>query len=197
MVMESQAIAEFRARQTEWDHLGYCFRSALEPPRDGPQDDPGEPYVNPLSEPADSFLSDIFRTMVKRQTVKPFCESPIEEDFAVAFTFLAKALEIDVVFTARLDAPRFQDVTLLIVPQWPLDSYRYDFMVRHTNGRRALIECDGKQFHSSHEQVANDRRKDAAAERAKIPLLRFRGTELFRTSIQCAAAALRELGLRA
>lgn len=57
-----------------------------------------------------------------------------------------------------------------------------------------LIECDGRDFHCTDAQIANDRRKDAAAALAGIRVLRFTGSEIFHNPTRCAAVVLGGLG---
>jgi very-short-patch-repair endonuclease len=67
-------------------------------------------------------------------------------------------------------------------PQYVLGRFRYDFAVR-ANWRPKpllLVECDGKDFHSSAEQQANDALKDAAASHAGMRLIRFSGSKIHR-----------------
>jgi very-short-patch-repair endonuclease len=48
-----------------------------------------------------------------------------------------------------------------------------------------LVECDGKEFHSSADQQANDKLKDVAALQAGIRLVRFTGSEIHRDIDAC------------
>jgi very-short-patch-repair endonuclease len=60
---------------------------------------------------------------------------------------------------------------------------------------RAMIECDGKEFHSTDEQIANDRAKDALAAKSQIPLHRFSGSQIFRELDRCTQQVFKELRL--
>jgi very-short-patch-repair endonuclease len=53
-----------------------------------------------------------------------------------------------------------------------------------------LVECDGKEFHSSVDQQANDKLKDAAASRMGIRLIRFTGSEIHRDIDACVKYAM-------
>lgn len=112
-----------------------------------------------LAEPAGDAAASIARRVELAQT----CESPIEIDLAAELELL-------------------RDLKFKVVPQFRLAGFRYDFALT-TNGGRPLflVECDGKDFHSTPEQIANDRRKDNSAEAAGLPLLRFTGSEIFRS----------------
>lgn len=104
----------------------------------------------------------------------PRCESPIEIEFG-----------------ARL-LRQLRGTDLTLAPQYEWLRFRIDFALMRGDTPVVFIECDGKEFHSTSEQLANDRRKDAAAARAGIPLLRFSGSDIFRRSIACAELAIAE-----
>lgn len=57
------------------------------------------------------------------------------------------------------------------------------------------IECDGKEFHSTEEQIQRDNRKNLAAKNAGIPLLRFSGSSIFRHAERCVDEILVALEL--
>jgi very-short-patch-repair endonuclease len=103
--------------------------------------------------------------------MEQMCESPIEIDLG-----------------ARL--LRTLSTAHLLVPQFRLQRFRYDFAIIR---QLVLIECDGKQWHSTPEQLANDQRKDEAARKIGAPLLRFTGSEIFNDVNGCAERVLREL----
>ncbi len=110
--------------------------------------------------------------MATEKAILDKCESPIETHLTCCLTMLL------------LDSA---DI-VTIVPQYQLDRYRYDFAITRTiDGELLLlIECDGKDFHSTPEQVENDRRKDVVARDAGIKLARFSGAEIFRDPLHCA-----------
>jgi len=130
-------------------------------------------------------------------TMADVTESPIETIFgahlALALRPVCRDLGWEFSVGEKLDA----DITLQ--PQYQLGRYRYDFAIRARGHLKPLIliECDGKEFHSSPEQQANDRLKDAAALNAGIRLVRFSGAEINddvegcvqRTLHECVSAA--------
>lgn len=100
------------------------------------------------------------------------CESPIEVQLGAEL----RAQAVD----------RF-----IIVPQFEWRCFRIDFAISSLDMEvLALVECDGAAFHSTAAQIANDRRKDKAAEAAGIPMYRFTGSEIFRNAKACAALVL-------
>lgn len=76
---------------------------------------------------------------------------------------------------------------LKLVPQFSLGNFRYDFSVQLRDGRSiALIECDGKKFHSSPEQWENDRRKERLAGEVGLFVIRFAGAAITHNPKACA-----------
>jgi very-short-patch-repair endonuclease len=78
---------------------------------------------------------------------------------------------------------------LALVPQFHLGRYRYDFAIRRKGEDRPLIliECDGREFHRTPEQKANDRDKDALAQLAGAELFRFKGHEIYYHTAACVS----------
>jgi very-short-patch-repair endonuclease len=97
-------------------------------------------------------------------------ESPIEHQFGIAAALVLAKLGFRV------------------VPQYQLFGYRYDFAILHPRLDQvlALVECDGKEFHSTPEQLANDRQKDAAAESIGAFVVRYSGSAITRDARECA-----------
>lgn len=109
----------------------------------------------------------IIAAIENAEAIKPQCESPIEVQFAAR-------LMVDLKPPFRLE------------PQYWLGRFRMDFAIIRDGFPCLFIECDGRAFHSSEEQIANDLDKDRAAARAGIPLLRFTGSSIFRRPDECA-----------
>lgn len=105
----------------------------------------------------------------------PSCESPIEVDLGAHIL--------------RLLPAQFQ-----LKPQFRIARFRFDFAVMFDGHALVLIECDGRDFHCTDAQIANDRRKDVAAARAGIKVLRFTGSQIFRYPAWCARHVLEHLG---
>lgn len=118
--------------------------------------------------------------------LSPSCDSPIEVQLGAAVVmFFERAgarLRLCKSFDLR-NAPE----GLLLVPQFAWSHYRSDWAIMSARSHGALlIECDGKDFHSSPAQKAHDARKDASARDYGFLTLRFTGSEIFRDADGCA-----------
>jgi very-short-patch-repair endonuclease len=131
------------------------FRSALEPP---PDFEHGREVIDGAPNPCDQILLD-----KARERLDGICESPIEYQLGAPLIVAAEKWG----FTVQ--------------PQFSLDRYRYDFAIIRATGKIAtLVECDGREFHSTEKQKANDRAKDTAARKAGPSVSRVTGKEIFR-----------------
>jgi very-short-patch-repair endonuclease len=74
--------------------------------------------------------------------------------------------------------------------QAAIGPFRADILVEE-GGRRLVVECDGKAFHGSQEQVERDKRRDRYCACRGICVMRFSGAEINRDPRGCAA----EVGL--
>lgn len=76
---------------------------------------------------------------------------------------------------------------LLFVPQFKWSIYRSDWAIYNPKTTGAmLLECDGKDFHSSADQVGHDKKKDAAAHDRGYLTMRFTGSQIHRAADECA-----------
>jgi very-short-patch-repair endonuclease len=115
--------------------------------------------------------------------IAPRCDSEIEIDLAIS---LIKAIRI------------IDDPSLSLGHQFTLGRFLYDLYVKRAGRLKplVLIECDGKEFHSTNDQIAKDRAKDALAAKSGIPLFRFSGSEIFRELDRCVVKVFKALRLR-
>lgn len=118
--------------------------------------------------------------------VSPGCDSPIEAQLgAEIITFFDRASE-PLLLCKAIDL-RNAPHGLLLVPQFAWSVYRSDWAILSARRHGALlIECDGKEFHSSDAQRAHDAKKDAAALDSGFVTLRFTGSQIFRDADGCA-----------
>ena len=138
-------------------------------------------FLKPISLPA-AMVDRLRRKVLIRQSVAGYCESPIELDLAV---FLIERFgfsgDLKFKFCRQADIWAFQDQQILLIPQFRWLRFRIDFaFMFEAKVPHVFVECDGKEFHSTPEQIANDRRKDSLARGAGIRLLRFTGSEIYR-----------------
>ena len=116
-------------------------------------------------------------------------ESPIETIFGSRFALALRSLCNDIGWKFSVGTG---DDDLVLHPQFPLVRFRYDFAVvaKWKAKPLVLIECDGKDFHLSADQQANDKLKNDAASNAGIRLIRFTGSEINGDVSACVAYAL-------
>lgn len=115
-------------------------------------------------------------------------ESPIETIFGVAAAkVLLEAYRDDFRVCRAHDEHLYLDTRALMIPQYPFGRYRMDWAFRFRDRYQPLVfvECDGAEYHSTPEQVANDRAKDEAASAAGIMLLRFTGSDIVSARSHC------------
>lgn len=79
-----------------------------------------------------------------------------------------------------------------IAAQFQVDNFRCDFAVwrNHQNGTvtRLIVECDGHDFHErTKEQARRDRSRDRILTARGWRVLRFTGSEIYRSAEKCAA----------
>lgn len=114
------------------------------------------------------------------------CDSPIEVQIGAAILLFFERASKPLLLGNTIDVEAPPD-TLVLVPQFAWSFYRSDWAIFNPHSHGALlIECDGKDFHSSPEQVAHDKKKDAAAMERGFLTLRFTGSEIFRDADGCA-----------
>lgn len=93
---------------------------------------------------------------------------------------------------------------LRVYRQVSIDRYRGDLFVEFTttgfqerplggeDTRRAVIECDGHDFHErTKEQARHDRRRDREVQSFGLPILRFTGSEIYADAVGCGHQVLR------
>jgi very-short-patch-repair endonuclease len=76
--------------------------------------------------------------------------------------------------------PRFaKPCGYVVVPQYELGPFRYDFAIKNDTGTVvAVVECDGRAFHSTAEQRQRDRAKDELARQHGLRMFRYSGRDI-------------------
>jgi very-short-patch-repair endonuclease len=82
-----------------------------------------------------------------------------------------------------------------ICPQMQIGKYRADFVARYASRRGGVaygaIECDGHNYHDlTKEQASHDRERDRFFQQSGLLILRYTGSEIWRSPLKCAADAL-------
>jgi very-short-patch-repair endonuclease len=157
-----------------WDEVPIS-RSAIE----WPDMRPPEEHVtaNNFTQIASFAPVDVWAAAVK---IAPDCDdSPIEIEFGAR---LINAIRL-------INDPDF----LKLKPQHVLGPYRYDFAIFREDKLVALVECDGREFHSTEEQLANDRAKNELAAKEGGHIFRFSGSDIYRDGNSCVRDVLHKI----
>lgn len=127
---------------------------------------------------------------------KPF-GSPIEAKLFAALLWL----DVDWAGMPKFDMFRSNEggapfppvdgqLEFLITPQAEVAGYRVDLLMWFQCGRARggiAIECDGHDFHEkTKEQAARDKKRDREILAAGFPVVRFTGSEIYRSPTGCA-----------
>lgn len=119
--------------------------------------------------------------------VKATSDSPIEEDLGASLQLIFSDLGYNLRLCHDIKDIGFTD-ELVLFPQFPWSFYHSDYAIINPAYKEAvyLIECDGKDFHSSPEQKAHDALKDQSAARCGYTTIRFSGSEIFAKVDECS-----------
>ena len=177
------------------------FKSAIDWPDDDLdadghplEPDPGWRFTRGCEKDAGDWrpvsLGEAFVTAINRisHTVElsPNCDSPIETQIGAAVLMFFERARIRLRICKMVDLRKMPD-GLLLVPQFAWSHYRSDWAILTASRTGALlIECDGKNWHSSEEQKAHDAKKDAAALEYGYLTMRFTGSQIHRDADGCA-----------
>jgi very-short-patch-repair endonuclease len=114
------------------------------------------------------------------------CDSPIEVQIGAAIIVFFERAGRPLKLCKTLDTRMAQN-ELVLVPQYAWSYYRSDWAILNPARHGALlIECDGKDFHSTISQKIHDQKKDEAAMDRGFLTMRFTGSEIFRDADRCA-----------
>ena len=134
-------------------------------------------------------ISDATQVAIRRIryaiSVKSDCDSPIEVILGAAILTFFDRNQKPIALCRKEDIGRNHGCSLLI-PQFRWSFYASDFAIFPLGGCPLLIECDGRDFHSSPAQKEHDYRKDLAAYKLGYPTLRFTGSEINTDPDACA-----------
>lgn len=134
-------------------------------------------------------LADAINLLAAKYSMAEKTESPIE---TILGAELQRILEETLSESFAVgETGREADFTL--VPQFNLRRYRYDFAMFVDGEPAVLIECDGKDFHSSPEQMDNDAAKDALALASGFQIKRFPGWRINAHPKECATEVVQAI----
>ena len=122
------------------------------------------------------------------------CESPIEVGLLQGFIALQLINRQFRIEGLRLPGEVVSDYDAHVLIQHKIGDFRTDFAVHLTGskgGKRLnewiAVECDGHEFHErTKEQAARNKARDRAITTAGYKILRFTGSEIYRSSFACA-----------
>lgn len=129
--------------------------------------------------------------------VYDLCESPIERQMCVAMRIGLEALPGDGAYSfdkleAVAKAAQNQNA-VVVYPQQKILHFRVDFLVVYYDAkrdqfRRAIVECDGHDYHMGNYQARiRDMKRDALLQQHRYPIFRFTGSQIFRAAPQAVA----------
>lgn len=128
-------------------------------------------------EPIDTFFPAILERAEIFAKIRDVTDSPIEDILGAALLMAARAAGVNMKLCKGRPGPFWDGYAL--VPQCRWGMYRSDWaIISHATKMALLIECDGKEFHSSPERIEHDRKKDQAAHDRGYLTMRFTGAEI-------------------
>lgn len=128
----------------------------------------------------------MFERVARFLSIGGNCDSPIEVMMGGAVLLFFERAGLSLKLCQMIDVEDAPD-GLVLVPQFAWSYYRSDWAILNPKRTGALlIECDGKDYHSSPDQKAHDAKKDAAALDRGYLTLRFTGSQIHRDADGCA-----------
>jgi hypothetical protein len=130
-----------------------------------------------------AFASVVERARIAMETSRT-ADSPIETILGAAIVLCFQNHGKPLILASE---PSPEGKSLLLVPQFKWAIYRSDWAIYNPKTTGALlIECDGKDFHSTVNQISHDMRKDQAAHDRGYLTMRFTGSQIHRGADECA-----------
>ena len=86
------------------------------------------------------------------------------------------------------------EYSVLVIKQARIRQYKADFAILHEQGARVVVECDGHDYHErTRKQAEHDRSRDRAMQDLGWRVMRFTGSEIYRSPISCAEQVLQSI----
>lgn len=142
-----------------------------------------KPYVHGDESDAGNFcpvsigdaLAPLLARIERFREIGDSTDSPIEDMMGAALLLFFERAGHPLKLCKNIDL-KIPPQGLLLVPQFKWSFYRSDWAIYNAETKSALlIECDGAAFHSSPDQIAHDRKTDAAAQDRGWLTMRFAG----------------------
>ena len=122
--------------------------------------------------------------------------SPIEGQLAAALIWMSFSYAGAIQFAEypefdfqRLKNDGFDTPICRLARQFDIGKYKADLIVYAMCGKAScgiVIECDGHDFHEkTKDQAARDKRRDREILTAGFPVMRFTGSEIYKSPVQC------------
>lgn len=154
-----------------------------------------------------SDFSDEFHTWVEsavfhdtnkvEQPISELVDSPIEGTLLLATVAYMRLWGDNVVVTKRGKPEslyfykQYTDpIANIIIPQLQIDKYRVDFFLTNAYAKdvKLIVECDGHDYHErTKQQAQRDKARDRHFQKEGYTVLRYTGSEIFRSPFKCAA----------
>jgi hypothetical protein len=109
---------------------------------------------------------------------------------------MAKDFGLDEVWASPMEALFFQEADPIIrglVCQYPIGRYRVDFAIPD---EKIAIEIDGREFHSTADQLTKDARRQREIQSLGWTVIRFSGSEIYENAYICANKIRNLIGIR-
>lgn len=129
------------------------------------------------------------------------CETPIERVLLAAFIGFDEALGpmCEMHICGTLDLSSWPVDGICIYPQARVDEYRLDFLLVRVAGgeprRFVVVECDGHDFHErTKAQASRDKKRDRHFAKKGWLVLRYTGSDIWRSPGDCGLESLTVVG---
>jgi very-short-patch-repair endonuclease len=127
-------------------------------------------------------------------------DSPIEQAFAASLVMRGRLIGAPI-SGSRERAVAFHAQCYFIEPQVQIEQYRVDFLLgigayADDLSKCVVVECDGHDWHErTKEQAAADKARDRFLAMKVARVIRFTGSEIFKSPGDCSTEAMRVLNV--
>jgi very-short-patch-repair endonuclease len=125
------------------------------------------------------------------------CDSPIEQIFCLSLFQVADVWAIPAEFVECLPLYRSPTRRIIAFSQFPIRQYRADFLLVALSPEQSLaalvVECDGKDFHSSPDAIARDMARERDLRDWGYQVVRHSGAEIYDNPAEVVGKTLENL----